>query len=105
MLQLQSMLAAAHAGGDPLIRLVSIFWMILGAGLLIHIFRQVPTGVYRVQWKSFYSVQQRGFRRKYTDFRRDDDPYLFWGHVICDATFCSLFFLLGLVGIIWSLFH
>jgi hypothetical protein len=71
--------------------------MIVGGGGLIVIFRSVATGVIRVRWS-----QLRG---DYTDFRRDDDPYVFWGHVLRMAAFLGLLFLLGLVGIIWSLLH
>lgn len=39
------------------------------------------------------------------EYRRDDDPFLFWGHVFVGAFFFGLFFVLGLAGLIWKIFH
>jgi hypothetical protein len=97
MLQMQPIPAALVPGSEPWIWVGSTFFMIFGAGFLVYISRQAAAGVIRVWWR-----QRRG---DYTDFRRDDDPYLFWGHVICMAVFSGLFFFLGLVGIIWSFLH
>ena len=99
MLQLASLHDALVPGSDPLIRLISILFTIVGGGMLFVIYRKAATGVYRVWWYN------GPFAKKYTDFRRADDPYLFWGHVVSGATFAGLFFLIGLAGIILELFR
>lgn len=81
------------------LQFMGILWMVIGGFGLIYVFRSVPTGVIRIWWG-----QGPRSKRSYTDFRRDDDPYLFWGHVICTATFCGLFFLAGLFCLIWGSF-
>jgi hypothetical protein len=95
MLQLQSIPAAAQPGGHLSIPWWGCVWfMIVGGGGLIVVYRFASSGVIR--------VRRSGSRIEY---RRDDDPGRFWAHVLGMAAVMGLFFLLGLIGLIWKLFH